>query len=622
MCGIAGILSNAENLARKDMLVRMCDSIFHRGPDAGGYFIEGPVALGHRRLSIIDISTGQQPLTSICGNITIVFNGEIYNFHELREELTAAGYSFGTRSDTEVIVNLYLESGHSCVEKLRGMFAFAIWDKRNNELFIARDRAGIKPLHYYSDGSSFIFGSEMKVLTASDIIEKEIDPQAVDDFFTYGFIRSPGSIYKNVRKLEAGHSLTVKNNPSGGIHIEKTVYWSLPARNPGEFKDYNEAKYALENILLESVQMHLMSEVPLGAFLSGGIDSSTIVWLMSKCSPNKINTFSIGFHEDNFNELAYARLVAEKFGTNHEEEIVTPDAVKILPEIIALHDEPFGDPSSIPTWYVSKIAKKHVTVVLSGDGGDELFAGYSRYLSLIKEYQTFRNFPEISKHITDLLKKRLKIEGRNWNKLSRIFMEPEKHYSLFRSNFNAEMRKKLYSEDFLKQVDFRETSNLFGKIPSGFSENDFLSKIMASDFYEYLPDDVLTKVDRMSMAHSLETRVPFLDHKVIEFCQKLPPEYLLHDGISKRILRDIIKPHLPEEILTHKKHGFSVPLAKWFKNELKSQLANAIESNVYKNSGMFNIDYIRKLHFLNKTGQINLSWQMWQLLIFSKWYEK
>ncbi|MCP4676178.1 MAG: asparagine synthase (glutamine-hydrolyzing) [Deltaproteobacteria bacterium] len=623
MCGISGILhAQGDRVIERDVIASMCDVMSHRGPDDAGMFFARGVGLGHRRLSIIDIASGQQPMVSPCGRAAIVFNGEIYNHQDLRKDLEARGRRFRTDCDTEAVLNLYLEHGQDGIAQLRGMFAFAIWDIESQELLLVRDRVGIKPLYYAFNEQRLVFGSELKVVMASKMVDSAMDFQALDDFFAYGYIRAPRSIFRDVHKCEAGHQMVFKRQPSGRLTCVSKPYWTLPVRHSQQTLGYEEAKQELERLLLESVKIRLMSEVPLGAFLSGGIDSSTVVWLMSRASASKVKTFSIGFSEQEYSELPFARSVAKRFGTHHEEEIVSPDAIGILPTVLSMHGEPFGDPSSIPTWYVSQMARKYVTVVLSGDGGDEQFAGYARYITIARERARLQRLASWMRRGVSRLGRVIPVESRNWNQSQRISLDAAGGYAMFRTNFNPAMRERLFSAELLTSIQLSQTSRLHRNIDAHDNAEDHLSVPMAADFLTYLPDDVLTKVDRMSMAHSLETRVPLLDHHVVEFVQTLPASYLFRNGRTKNILRDVIEPHLPAEVLTHRKQGFSVPLTQWFRRELKNDLRDAIESPVYKSLGYFQPRYVKKLFDLHQSKRYDMSWQLWSLLIFCRWYEE
>ncbi len=617
MCGIAGFVSReGASVPQRERLQRMCDAIVRRGPDAEGQHVDGRVHLGHRRLSIIDLDAGQQPMVSDDGQVALIFNGEIYNHAELRQELEQRGVRFETRCDTEVILRLYLEDGEACVQRLRGMFAFAIWDRRSGQLLLVRDRVGIKPLYYARTADGFVFGSELKALLATGWVSRERDLQALDDFFAHGFIRASRSVYRQVSKLGAGELLRL-SCADGSIARER--YWQLPAPGTGP-TDPAEAQAGLLARIDEAVRIRLMSDVPLGAFLSGGIDSSTVVWRMAEHSSAPVDTFSIGFDDERFDETPVARAVAKHFGTRHHEQRVTPDALQVLPRVIAAHDEPFGDPSSIPTWYVCQVARRDVTVCLSGDGGDELFAGYGRYATLAGEAARLA-WPRAVRTLAARLPVG-RAEGRTRNKLERIAAaDAEEHYARFRAIFSASMREQLWSTEARARIDADATAALFEVMPRAWRDSDSVGRMQACDFGVYLPDDVLTKVDRMSMDHSLEARVPLLDHEVVEYAFALPTALKYQPGRSKAILRDLIEPHLPRAVLEHRKQGFSVPLSRWMRGPLAAQLRALPERPAYREGGLFEPSYVRRLVELHLSGEEELAWPLWQLLIYDAWEE-
>ncbi|MBN1609156.1 MAG: asparagine synthase (glutamine-hydrolyzing) [Polyangiaceae bacterium] len=617
MCGFAGVLHGrvTRRLCSDDVL-RMCRLIAHRGPDEHGTWEDRDVVLGHRRLSIIDIASGQQPMKSPDGDVVLVYNGEVYNHGELRRELEHQGQSFRTRSDTEAILGTYRAHGLACTGHLRGMFAFALWDARKRRLLLVRDRLGIKPLYYAFGSEYLVFASELKALMASGVVHRDIDPQALDDFLAYGFIRSPRSIFRDVKKLLPGEQLAAEIAADGQLRLFRHEYWRPPTPAHTSI-DYETAKTELENRIHEAVRLRLMSEVPLGAFLSGGIDSSTVVWSMARQMTQPVRTFSIGFHEPRFDERDVARAVALHFGTEHHEEIVTPDAVAILPELSNDYDEPFGDPSAIPTWYLCRMARKHVTVSLSGDGGDELFAGYARYATLAAEQQ---RMPVLSRLLSGAAPL-ARCEGRLRNRLERAAMPLERRYGRFRNNFSPAMRAALYSEELRRLVDLERTQDLFQRFAAP-PEYDPLSRMQLADLQGYLPDDVLTKVDRASMAHSLEARVPLLDHQLVAFVQGLPVDFKVRGQRSKAILRDIIEPHMPPPVLRHPKRGFSVPLGRWLRNELAPRLRQAVRGPTFQKNGWFDGRYVRRLETLHMSGRVDLSFVLWQLLVLDVWWQQ
>ncbi len=621
MCGIAGFVANGETppvAERTVVLDRMCRSLVHRGPDDQGMMVEGPVSLGMRRLSIIDLVGGHQPISGEDGTVTIVFNGEIYNFRDLQRQLETRGHTFRTRSDTEAIVHLYEEYGASCVDHLNGMFAFAIWDDRNRKLFIARDRTGEKPLYYtVTPTGAFVFGSEIKALLEHPDVERETNLDALDAYFTLGYVPDPLSIFRDIHKLPPGHHLTFAD---GRVSVQQ--YWDFtfePASSRRE-EDYLDELRAL---LDEAVRLRLISDVPLGAFLSGGIDSSTVVGLMARHMDQPVKTFSIGFHEDSYNELKYARLTAKKFGTDHHEFFVTPDIWEIVEELAWHFDEPFADSSAIPTYMVSKLAREHVTVVLSGDGGDELFAGYTRYL-VEQQRSGFANLPAfMRKGIMQPLSRRLPHGARGRNYLHNISLDPLDRYLDSVSIFTGLNKQLLYSEDFRRRLGgdgfiaarFRDYGM---KVKTG----EPLDRLLYIDSKTYLPGDILTKVDRMSMAGSLEARVPLLDHKVIDFVTRIPASMKLTGHETKHLFKRAIKDLVPEEILNRPKQGFGVPIQEWINQQLRDRLRDTLREPRTRQRGYVEPAYLDVLLDEHERGRRDHSMALWALLMLELWHRQ
>ena len=535
MCGITGKLYfDKERKVALEELTKMTDVITHRGPDDKGYYINENVGLGFRRLSIIDLKTGHQPLSNDSKKLWITFNGEIYNFKEIRSGLEQKGYKFRTNTDTETIVNLYQEYGEKCVDHLRGMFAFVIWDDTKKQLFGARDRFGIKPFHYYIDKEKFIWGSEIKSITRSEGIKKQINLESLDYYFAYGYSPRSSSIFHEIQKLKPGHYFTCK--PFEKEKLKISQYWKIDFE-PDFTKSESYWKEAMYDCLNDAVKMRMISDVPLGAFLSGGVDSSTVVALMSKNSDNPIKTFSIGFKEEKYNELKYARLVAEKYNTNHHEFIVEPESIDLLPKLVDAYDEPFSDNSAIPTYYVSKYTREHVTVALSGDGGDELFAGYDEY----SKYAALHNSVFNNKVTNNLV----------FNPLNKLI--PDHFYGKGLSYYLSKNKNHIGAymcawKDYERKNIFRNEQR--ANLKSNYAEQqkinlinatdaDFISKMQKLDMQTYMVDGILTKVDRASMMNSLEVRVPLLDHEFAELSFKIPSKYKLNGNLKKYILKKI-----------------------------------------------------------------------------------
>ena len=624
MCGITGFIDywdtgdRSSTDERAAILDRMCRIITHRGPDDQGTFVTQGVGLGMRRLSIIDLVSGHQPISGEDGSVTIVFNGEIYNFLELKPQLEAHGHRFMTHSDTEAIVHAYEEFGPECVAHLRGMFAFAIWDEGDRTLFLARDRVGKKPLYYTTTPSgTFVFGSELKTLLAHPRVERELDPQALDAYFTLGYVPDPLSIFRGIHKLPPGHYLTLRN---GGVTVKP--YWDFDFR---ESPQRSEVDYLeeLRSLLDESVRLRLISDVPLGAFLSGGIDSSTVVALMARHLGQPVKTFSIGFHEDSYNELQYARLTAKKFATDHHEFFVTPDICSVVDELVWHFDEPFADSSAIPTYMVSKLARDHVTVVLSGDGGDELFAGYTRYV-VEQRRGGFERLPKtLREGVMRPLSERLPHATWGRNYLHNISLGEIARYLDSVSVFTRLNRKLLYTTDFQSQLS---TSNYAGSLFQAFADkiqtNDSLDRLLYIDSKTYLPGDILTKVDRMSMAVSLEARAPLLDHKLIDFVTSIPSALKLAGLETKHLLKQAVKDLIPPQILNRPKQGFGVPIQEWINQQLRSRIRDTLTDLRSRQRGYINPAYVEVLLDEHERGRRDHSMGLWALLMFELWHRQ
>ena len=626
MCGIAGFISKNKNVPtaeREIALDKMCKIITHRGPDEQGTAIEGRAALGMRRLAIIDLKSGQQPIYNEDKTKLIVFNGEIYNFLELKKDLESRGHKFKTNSDTETIIHAYEEYGANCVKHLRGMFAFAIWDKTDESLFVARDRVGKKPLFYsLTAQGNFVFGSELKVLIAHGEISREIDYAALDAYLTFSYVPEELCIFKKVEKLAPGHFLIFKN---GAIHTEK--YWDFDySGNTETIKTEAEYCEILREKVKEAVKVRLISEVPLGAFLSGGVDSSAIVAMMSQLSNSPVKTFSIGFNEDSFNELKFARMAAKHFNTEHHEFVVTPDLVEIVDDLVGHFDEPFADSSALPTFMVAKMAREFVTVVLSGDGGDELFAGYTRYAT----DKNRRGFDKLPKFVrANILRKIGEVlphgaKGKNY--LYNTSLDAVNRYIDSVSHFGNLNRNELYAADFRRRLngEFGAGAELYERIANSISSKEPLDKLLYLDSKTYLPSDILTKVDRMTMAASLEARVPLLDHELIEFVQKIPAALKLKGAETKYIFKKSLEGIVPREILYREKQGFGVPINEWINAQLKDRIHGTLLEKRTLERGYFDGKYVEILldeHQKNRRDHSHSLWILWMLELWHRQLE-
>jgi asparagine synthase (glutamine-hydrolysing) len=617
MCGIAGFADSDPSSITTDTdaaIVRaMCAVIRHRGPDDEGIRTEPGVALGMRRLSIIDLSSGHQPIHNEDRTIWVVFNGEIYNYRELRRELEAAGHRFYTSSDTETIVHAYEMWGEEAFERLRGMFGIALWDRRTRTLLVARDRAGIKPLYYAERGGRLFFGSELKSLIAAGAVDREIDLEALDHYLSFLYTPRERAIFTGVRKLPPGHYLRWREG-----RAELHQYWRIGASEPFS-GSAEEAAATLRAVLADAVRSHMMSDVPLGAFLSGGVDSSVVVGLMAEASSRPVKTFSIGFDEPQFDELEHARTVAAHFGTEHHEFVVRPDGLSILDRLIAHFDEPFADSSAIPTWYVSEIARRHVTVVLSGDGGDELFGGYDRYLPHPRVAR-FDSLPLPGKRaLAGMVWPLLPHGARGKNFLRHVSQTGDERYLDSIAFFQADERSALYTADVRRAIANRRAEDALAVHFERFSSLPAYSRMMRFDFETYLPEDVLTKVDRMSMAHSIESRVPLLDNEVIAFAASLPSSLKIVNGRRKHVLKEAARSLLPASILDRRKQGFGVPLGVWFRGGLTDVFSDVLGSKTTRERGFFEPTFVERLlreHLSNKRDH---TLRLWQLLVFELW---
>lgn len=622
MCGIAGFVEDPDAASpftrdeQRALAHRMCEVIRHRGPDDEGLFLQDGVSLGMRRLSIIDLATGRQPIHNEDRSIWIVFNGEIYNFRELRRQLEAAGHHFYTSTDTEAIVHAYEEWGADAIGRLRGMFGLAIWDDRTRTLLLARDRIGIKPLHYAQVNGRLYFGSEIKSLLCAPDVPRDLDFAALDHYLSFLYTPRDGSIFKSVRKLPPGHRLTWRN---GLTTVEP--YWQLESDETFTGSE-DDAAAALRIVLADAVRSHLMSDVPLGAFLSGGIDSSLVVALMAEASSSRVKTFSIGFDEPAFDELDHARTVARHFGTDHHEFVVKPDAVGILDAVVSHFDEPFADSSAIPTWYVSEMARRHVTVVLSGDGGDELFGGYDRYLPHPRVALFDRWSPRAFRRAAVVAGAALPHGTTGKNFLRHVGRDDEGRYLDSIRFFSADEKPALLSPEVRRCVNGFNAEAFLAAHFARYRGLPWPSQMMRFDAETYLPEDVLTKVDRMSMAHSIESRVPLLDNEVIAFASSLPSALKIANGRRKHLLKKVASAILPREIVDRRKQGFGVPLDVWFRGNLRELFTDTLLSQRALARGYFQQAFVERIVHEHVSGRRDHSLRLWQLVVFERWHQQ
>jgi asparagine synthase (glutamine-hydrolysing) len=623
VCGIVGIVRSDAKAVDEVLLSRMCAAIRHRGPDDDGFYVNGPVGLGMRRLSIIDLKSGQQPIHNQDRTAWIVFNGEIYNYRELREKLEKLGHTFYTNSDTEAIIHAYDRYGTDCPKHLRGMFAFAIWDERTQELFLARDRVGKKPLLYAQLKGEFVFGSEFSALLLHPDITRDVDPEALHCYLSFMCVPAPLTAYRAIRKLEPGHTLRWRK---GEIKIER--YWQPDFSQKIDISEREAGERAIE-ILRDAVRVRLMSEVPLGAFLSGGIDSSAVVALMSEESSEPVKTFSIGFEEEDFSELHHARRVAEHVGADHHEFIVRPDALEVLPVLVEHYGEPYADSSAIPTYYVARETHKHVTVALNGDGGDESFAGYERYAAM-RLAEKYHRLPAVLRG--SVVQQAIGLLPSSETRRSRIrdvkrFLQAAslpkvERYLRWVSVFDADAKQDLYSENFRHETENMHAAKLLDPWFARANGAGIVDAALLTDIMTYLPNDLLVKVDIATMAVSLEARSPFLDHHVIEFAASLPEKLKLRGLTTKYLLKRVLKQLLPAENLSRRKMGFGIPIGHWLRGTLQQFLGETLLSEKALNRGLFKPDKVKRLVELHTRAERDYSAQLWTLLMLELWFKR
>jgi asparagine synthase (glutamine-hydrolysing) len=627
MCGITGIFDTREaSEIPRALLDRMNETQFHRGPDEGGLHLEPGLGLGHRRLSIIDLSSGQQPLFNEDGSVVVVFNGEIYNFQELVPELEKLGHVFRTHSDTEVIVHAWEAWGEACVARFRGMFAFALWDRNRNTLFVVRDRFGVKPLYYaFLDTGEFLFGSELKSLMAHPRLLREIDPLAVEEYFAYGYVPEPRTIFKRVYKLPPGFTLTLKRGEPRALPRQ---YWDMPF-TPVAVQDEAAAEAELVARMQESIRLRMIADVPLGAFLSGGVDSSAVVAMMATQSKTPVNTCSIGFDDPAFNEVEFAQQVADRYKTAHHVETVASGDFSLVGKLAEVYDEPYADSSALPTYRVCELARKHVKVALSGDGGDEHFAGYRRY-------RWFR-YEERMRSVMPLMLRRPL-----FGTLGRLYPKADWAPKVFRAKTTFEalardtvegyfhgvsllsdvQRGQLFSPSFKRELQGYQAVEVLRRHAAVAPTDDPLSLVQYLDMKTYLVGDILTKVDRASMAHALEVREPLLDHELVGWVSGLPTDLKLRGTEGKYLLKKAMEPYLPHDVLYRKKMGFSVPLAAWFRGPLAATIRSVVLGERLASTGMFNQDYLREVVDAHQSGRRDYSVILWTVLMFDAFLEK
>lgn len=635
MCGIAGFI-DFNNITSKEHLIKMTDALEHRGPDGADYEVyDQPttqVGFGHRRLSILDLSNhAKQPMHY--KDFVLCFNGEVYNFKEIKQELAVLGHAFTTESDSEMILHAFEEWGKKCVDRFIGMFSVAILDKKKNQVLCLRDRTGVKPFFYYYKDGLFLFASELKSFHQHPNFSKKINIDSVAAFMQYGNVPTPHCIFEDSMKLKAGHHLTIdlNNIPSNIIELNQVQYWNVydSYNSPKLDISYNDAKTETESILKSSFEYRMVSDVPVGVFLSGGYDSACVTALLQKERTEKLKTFTIGVPDIGLNEAPYAKDLAKHLGTDHTEINCTEkEAIDMIPDLPYFFDEPFADSSAIPTTLVSKMAREKVTVALSADGGDEIFAGYNRYDYMMKYGKKLNSIPgfarksmvgimnNVSSDRIPILKNKYNFHNR-YEKLKNVLYNPSNEnimFSLSQQFTNAQM-KDFMANDFSEL----ETSYINKELVNSYSP---LSYMMAIDYQTYLLDDILQKVDRSTMTHSLEGREPFLDHRIIEFAAKLPNEYKYHNGVKKRIIRDIVHQYIPSEMMDRPKMGFAIPIANWLTNELKDLVEEFISESKIKKQGLFNWEYISRIKSDFFNGKKEYDTKIWYILMFQMWYAK
>lgn len=617
MCGITGYLGQGN----EEILRRMIDSLIHRGPDDEGFYFNNKIGLGHRRLSIIDLATGHQPISNEDETIWLIFNGEIYNYQELRKKLINQGHKFSTQTDTEVMVHLYEEKGEDFLKELNGMFALALWDEKRKKLILARDRMGQKPLYYSLINNTLIFGSELKALFHHPLIKKDIDFNSLNKYLIYEYVPTPQTIIKGVNKLEPGHFLVYQNN-----QLKKSSYWNIKFNQLENQKDYLTK---FEELLEDSVKKRLISDVPLGIFLSGGIDSSTIAYYAQKNSNQKIKTFSIGFEDKSFDESDYANQAAKFLDTEHYHQNFTPnDLLNSINQIAKINDEPFADASIIPTYLLSKFTRESVTVALSGDGGDELLAGYPTFQAL-KFAKAYHHIPNLFREIIQKTANLLPVSHDNFSfdfkvkkTLSGYEYPLEIQNQIWLGAFTPKENKNIFLSEISNQINFNQSFSETDQFIEQTKKESLENRIIYLYLKQYLADDILTKADRASMFTSLEVRSPFMDYRLVEFFNSLPYNLKLKGWKTKYVLKELMKDKLPRNIINRPKKGFGIPVAKWINKELKDFTLDLLNESDIKKQGIFNYSEIKKIldEHLNKKADHRK--KLWTLLMFQQWYQE
>ena len=621
MCGIAGALTRA---ADERQIIPLIEAQRHRGPDAWGAWADQSCALGHRRLSIIDLSeAGRQPMTNDDGSVWITFNGEIYNFQALRDELTKSGYRFRTRTDTEVILHAYERWGTDCVKRLRGMFAFGLWDRRLQRLFIARDRVGKKPLFYTQAAGKFLFASELQGLLADTDVSRRVNLTAIDEYLSWGYVPAPLTGFQDIFKLPPAHWMTIEPADDGSFRTRLERYWQLDYSRKLKHSEA-EAAEALREKLTEAVRLRMISDVPLGAFLSGGIDSSVVVGLMAQLSDRPVRTFSIGFAESAYDETAHARRIARLWGTDHQEFVVEPNALEILPLLVRHYGEPYADSSAVPTFYVSKLTRGSVTVALNGDGGDESFAGYERYLgnSLAERFSHLPGSALAARALSAVLPDSINPKNRlrNIKRFLAVARQPmAERYGRWVGFFREEDKQRLYRGELRELLNSTRPVAWFEQMFQDVARLDPVDATMSVDVQSYLPFDLLVKVDITSMASSLEARSPFLDHEVMEFAASLPPALKLRGRQAKYLIKRAFPDLLPSENVNRRKMGFGVPVGEWFRRELRELLCDSLLAADSRTGEYLNAEEVAQMVKAHINAQADHSFPLWSLLMLELW---